>query len=130
MAEISGSTDENRLSITSASTDGIRVLTVRGEIDHDTAPQFQRALILGGDATAPRTVLDMRGVTFMDSSGINTLVAAHQEAAGTQGWVRLAALAAPVQRVLEIVGLDAVVACYPTLGQALDPDSGPAEAAG
>ncbi|GAA4803626.1 STAS domain-containing protein [Streptomyces ziwulingensis] len=119
MTDTYGSTGRNRLSITRTSTDGISVLTVGGEIDHTTVPQLQQALESGREASAGRTVLDFQAVTFMDSSGINALVAAHRSARASGGWVRLAGPTEPVLRVIQIVGLDAVITCHPSLQQAL-----------
>ncbi|WP_228974504.1 STAS domain-containing protein [Streptomyces sp. DH12] len=123
MADIYGSPEDKRISITRTSTDGIRVLTVRGELDHHTAPDLRRALTVTADDDPPtaRSVLDLSAVTFMDSSGINVLVTAHQEAHRADGWLRLAAPSDSVMRVIELVGLDTVITCYPTLRQALRP---------
>lgn len=107
-----------RLSITRTSRDGIRVLTLGGEIDADTAGSLREALCVDETATS-RTVLDFGAVTFMDSSGVNVLVAAFQSARAAGGWVRMAALRAPVRQVIDIVGLDTVIPCYPTLSEAL-----------
>src|SRR4051812_13969921 len=76
------------LSVVSAATDGIRVLTLAGEIDHHTGDQLSKALDVS-DAARPRIVVDLRQVTFMDSSGINILIAAHQDVTTARGWLRL-----------------------------------------
>jgi stage II sporulation protein AA (anti-sigma F factor antagonist) len=78
-------------------------VTVRGEIDHDVTDAFGQALQAGRD-TGLRTVADLSGVTFMDSSGINVLVAAHQQLTDAGGWLRIAAAQEPVLRILRIVG--------------------------
>jgi anti-anti-sigma factor len=65
------------------------------------------------------TVLDLSQVTFMDSTGINALIGAHLAAADIQGWVRVAGPTPSVLRIFQIVGLDTVITCYPTLQQAL-----------
>jgi anti-sigma B factor antagonist len=52
-----------------------------------------------------RVVLDLRGVTFMDSSGLHLVVDA-DAAARSAGWeLLLIAGPPPVQRVFEITGL-------------------------
>lgn len=53
--------------------------------------------------------------------GSVALAAARRDAVTADGWIRLAVLTEPVQRVLEIVGLDTIIACHPTLAQALTP---------
>ncbi|MFF8386911.1 STAS domain-containing protein [Streptomyces kanasensis] len=119
MAVIHGSPKDKRISITRTSTDGVRVLTVCGELDHHTAPDLHRALTTDDDPPTARTVLDLGAVTFMDSSGVNVLVTAHQAAHRAGGWLRLAAPSDPVMRVVELVGLDTVIACHPDLRRAV-----------
>ena len=54
-------------------------LTLRGELDLGTAERLERALAEAGDDV----LLDMRGLTFMDSSGVRMLLEA--AARGTPG---------------------------------------------
>ncbi|WP_265558973.1 STAS domain-containing protein [Streptomyces hygroscopicus] len=119
MTETEGSAGPDRLAIVRTTVDGIRVITLRGEIDHDTAGGLRQALLPGDGAVPQRTVIDLSAVTFMDSSGINTLITAHRAAQGDLGWLRLVGPTEPVRRVMQIVGLDTVIACYPTLREAL-----------
>ncbi|WP_339134977.1 STAS domain-containing protein [Streptomyces sp. f51] len=108
-----------RLSITPVTVDGIRVLVVAGELDADNTGTLRQALRAEEDGAAALTVLDLGAVTFMDSSAINVLIAANRDATAAGGQLRMAALSEPVQRVVAIVGLDTIVACYPTVAQAL-----------
>jgi stage II sporulation protein AA (anti-sigma F factor antagonist) len=107
-----------RLSVVSTGTDGIRVLTLAGEIDRDTGQTLRQALDASG-APRPRIVVDLSRVTFMDSTGINIFVAAHRTLTEAGGWIRLAAPTEAVMRLLQIVGVDAVIDCRDTLRQAL-----------
>lgn len=108
------------LSVVTTATDGIRVLTLAGEIDHHTRDQLHRALDVTG-TTRPRIVIDLGRVTFMDSSGVNILIAAYQAITAAGGWLRLAAPTDSVQTVLTIVGINDIIECHPTLHQALAP---------
>ncbi|WP_432177061.1 STAS domain-containing protein [Streptomyces sp. Tue6028] len=110
-----------RLAITSRTTGRITVLTVQGEIDHDSAGQFHQALNTGYSSSPPQVVVDLSGVTFMDSTGIQALAVTHRSTQSAHGWIRIAAPNDAVLRVIQIVGLDTVVACYPTLDQAINP---------
>ncbi|MET9914327.1 STAS domain-containing protein [Streptomyces sp. NPDC006476] len=104
-----------RLSVVSTHADGILVLSLTGEIDHDTGLVLRQALSSGDT----RIVVDLSQVTFLDSTGINILIAAHNTLAQAGGWLRLAAATGPVLRTLQIVGVDAVIDCRDTLRQAL-----------
>ncbi|MEU3298136.1 STAS domain-containing protein [Streptomyces longwoodensis] len=109
-----------RLSVTVTATDGIRVLSLTGELDHDTGEALRQALDVTGTAR-PRIVVDMRQLTFMDSTGINLLVAAYQTVTRADGWIRLAAPTEAVLRTLQLVGVDDLIECRPTLREALAP---------
>ncbi|MFD3505029.1 STAS domain-containing protein [Streptomyces sp. NPDC058678] len=109
------------LSIDHTAVDDVRVVTLRGEIDHTVKNELTEALLSYGSVTRPRTVVDLSGVSFMDSSGINVLIAAHQSMSDAQGWLRMAGAQASVLRVLELVGLDQVTGCHSTVEQALAP---------
>ncbi|MFJ7334305.1 STAS domain-containing protein [Streptomyces sp. NPDC101110] len=98
---------------------GIRVVTLRGEIDHDVRDVLSDALRVEDEAVPPRIVADLSGVTFMDSSGINVFVAAHQQVSDADGWVRIAGAQESVLRVLQLVGVDTLIPCHPTTEQAL-----------
>jgi stage II sporulation protein AA (anti-sigma F factor antagonist) len=118
MADTEPAARSGQLSVVSTTTDGIRVLTLVGEIDRDTGQALRQALDSSG-TPRPRIVVDLSRVTFMDSTGINIFIAAHRALTETGGWIRLAAPTEAVMRVLQIVGVDAVIDCRETLRQAL-----------
>ncbi|MFD6174796.1 STAS domain-containing protein [Streptomyces coeruleorubidus] len=99
--------------------EGIRVVTLRGEIDHDVQDVLSQALLGPDGAMPPRIIADLSGVTFMDSSGINVFVTAHQQVSSQDGWVRIAGAQPSVLRVLQLVGVDTLIPCHPTTEQAL-----------
>ena len=76
-----------------------------GELDIATAPQLERAIAEATAAAVAELVLDLRQLTFMDSTGLRALAQANvnAEAAGTS----LAIWRGPrqIERVLEISGL-------------------------
>ncbi|MET9119136.1 STAS domain-containing protein [Streptomyces longwoodensis] len=108
------------LTVVATATDGIRVVSPAGEIDHDTAQTLRQALDVTSIAQ-PRIVVDLRQVTFMDSAGVHILFAAHQAVSEAGGWIRLAAPTSAVQRVLHLVGIDSLIPFRPTLRDALAP---------
>jgi len=109
----------DQLSVEQSAIDGIRVVTVCGEIDHTVKDVLSEALLPPDTATGTRTVIDLGGVTFMDSSGISVLIGAYQTLSDAQGWLRIAGAQESVLRVLQIVGMDALIDCYPGVPDAL-----------
>ncbi|MER6186104.1 STAS domain-containing protein [Streptomyces sp. NPDC001652] len=118
MTDTGQAAQPDRLTVLSTTTDGIRVLTLTGEIDHDTGQPLRQALDTS-ETPRPRIVVDLSRVTFMDSTGINILIAAHRSLTEAGGWIRLAAPTEAVLRTLQIVGVDTVIDCRETLRQAL-----------
>ncbi|HZO37233.1 MAG TPA: STAS domain-containing protein [Solirubrobacteraceae bacterium] len=91
-------------------TDGGRVHFVpRGELDLATAPDLeQRVLETLRSGDGDGVVLDLRELTFMDSTGVRAIVAAHQVAQDEGVDLRLVRPRAGsvVLRVIEISGID------------------------
>ncbi len=95
------------------------VVALPAEIDMASADRAGQQL---GSAIAPgvRTVIaDMTATRFCDSSGINMLVRAHQQAAANRTGLRLVVASTAVLRALTLAGLDHVPPIYPSLSQAL-----------
>ncbi|MER5446509.1 STAS domain-containing protein [Streptomyces sp. NPDC002766] len=118
MTDVDPTGRPGRLSAIPTVIDGIHVVTLAGEIDRDTAEVLRQALPRP-DAPRVRVVVDLEQVTFLDSTGINIFISTHNTLARADGWLRLAAPSASVLRVLQIVGIDTVIDCCPTLHQAL-----------
>ncbi|MFI2645430.1 STAS domain-containing protein [Streptomyces sp. NPDC018610] len=119
MAETEGAAVPDRLLITrTTAEDGTRVVTLVGEADLDSSTRL-RDTLLTCLASAPATVADLSGLTFMDSSGINALISAHQAAQAAGARLSLAAPREAVLRVLQLVGVDTLIPCYPSVEAAL-----------
>jgi anti-sigma B factor antagonist len=67
----------SRLSVDVARQDARVSLALHGELDLETAPHFRERLA-DAEQNADTVIIDLRGVTFMDSCGIGELVGAHQ----------------------------------------------------
>ncbi|MET9395337.1 STAS domain-containing protein [Streptomyces sp. NPDC006624] len=120
MTDTHGAARPCRLSADHTTVDGIRLVTLQGEIDHDAKDLLTEALLPSGAATPARVVADLGGVTFMDSSGINVFVTVHQRVGDTGGWVRIAGAQPSVLRVLQLVGVDMLISCHSTTEEALN----------
>ena len=85
--------------------DGGVVVIASGEIDLASSPEL-RAALLAPDAQAPNVVLDLREVTFIDSSGLGVIVG-QQKRSQEDGYRFAVAVAAQssVERILNLSGL-------------------------
>ncbi|GAA2621725.1 STAS domain-containing protein [Actinomadura fulvescens] len=98
--------------------DRCTLLRVRGEIDVVSRQKFEKAMFDVVDTGGPM-IVDMRRVTFCDSTGLNAVVAANRRA-GERGTVMaLVGLPERVRRVFRITGIDKFVPIYDTVGEAL-----------
>jgi anti-sigma B factor antagonist len=88
--------------------DYVRV-TIAGELDLSTVPEFDRALDRIDLTTVKRLVIDLCGVTFMDSTGLHAVIQRHRsvQANGYQLIVRRGS--DQVQRLFELTGVDDVL---------------------
>jgi anti-anti-sigma factor len=85
----------------------LHAITVRGDIDLAAAGDLLlRLLTLAGPATGP-IALDLSQVTFIDSAGLQTLVALDRHARAAGGSVHVAAASLPVARLFELAALHA-----------------------
>jgi anti-sigma B factor antagonist len=77
-----------------------------GELDLATAPELEAPLTEVSSDGHAKVVLDLRGLTFVDSSGMRTIVAAYHAAALHR--VELEIMPGPpnVQRAFAVAGLE------------------------
>lgn len=95
------------------------LLRVQGELDVVSRERFGKAMSDVLDAGQPM-IVDMKQVTFCDSTGLNAIVVANRRAAERGGFLALVALPDRVQRVFRITGLDKFIPIYDSLSDALD----------
>jgi anti-sigma B factor antagonist len=65
--------DDLDFDLTVTRQEGACRVALRGELDLGSAPQLERALAAAGDG---EVLLDLRGLTFMDSTGVRVLLEA------------------------------------------------------
>jgi anti-anti-sigma factor len=86
------------------------LVVVRGEIDLLTAADLGRALREVIARRRPSAIhVDLSAVAFIDSTGIQVLVATRADARAAGIALRVVAASGPVLRVLRLAGVDAVL---------------------
>lgn len=85
-------------------------MTPVGEIDLYTAPRLhsELAAVIAGVAPASRVTVDMSGVDFCDSTGMNVLLTSLRLTTEKGAEFALAAPRPAVQKILHVTGLDSV----------------------
>lgn len=99
-------------------TDGVPVVKASGELDLLTTDRFRDALEEAVGSASDVLVVDLSGVEFMDSCGVNSLVGATRRFMEEGGTVRIVTRGSPAARTLRVTGLDRVFEVYPDVGSA------------
>jgi anti-sigma B factor antagonist len=108
---------DDELTISVSPEPGYVVVSVAGEIDMATAPQFREQLSSVISGGARRVVVDLARVTFMASAGISVLIGTHRALVAESGSLVLASPSLAARRILALVGLDQVI---PVTGSVAD----------
>ncbi len=85
---------------------GWQVLRLIGEVDVAAAPRLRDRLVQLVITGPAYVVVDLAGVTFIDSMGLGALVSGLKRARAHDGDLRLAAASDHVAKVLSITRLD------------------------
>src|SRR6187431_2217412 len=86
------------------------VLRLSGELDLSHATELVRcADDLALMTSEPRIVVEASQVTFIDSTGTQALILAHRRCFDAGGSLVIRSPSGPVQRMLDITGLDGVL---------------------
>ena len=95
------------------------IIAFEGEVDLEHSPKA-REVLLDGVKQSKRVFVDMSGVTYIDSSGVASLVEAFQRAKGEGATFALVAVNPAALRVLQLARLDKVFVIHETLAEGLD----------
>ncbi len=91
---------------------GVLTAVINGELDHHTAGEVRHALDTEIEEKAiKRLVMDFKGVTFMDSSGIGIIVGRYKKLEAMGGETFIINLSPQVDKILEISGIKGVINC-------------------
>jgi len=104
---------------TRTADNGITVVAPTGRLDVAGAPALKEAISEVVKNGPPRIVIDMEGVSFVDSTGLGSVISALKQVGGSQGEMRLAAPNQQARVVLELTTLDRVFPYYATVEEAL-----------
>jgi anti-sigma B factor antagonist len=81
------------------------VVSVTGELDLASSPALREELERASATGAELVILDLRGLTFMDSTGLSVVVKAHQRAVESGHRFAVVRGGKQVQRLLMLTGV-------------------------
>jgi anti-sigma B factor antagonist len=99
--------------------DGAIVLSLAGELDLYNAEEVRGALLDACTGEPKVLVVDLEGVTFIDSTALGVLIEGRSRMADRSGF-RLAAPGLETRRALEVSGLDRHFLVHDTVTEALE----------
>ena len=94
------------------------IVTLPGEIDMANADDIRRQLA-APFLSGARVVIDMTATTFSDSLGVGMLVKACRQATAHDGQLRLLLPCPGVLKVMDVLGVGAVLPIYHSLEKAV-----------
>jgi anti-sigma B factor antagonist len=100
--------------------EGKYVISLAGEVDLYTAPEFKQQLLDAIGRGARYVVVDFSDTTFIDSTTLGVLVGGVKRLRSSDGQLALVCSDRNITKIFEITGLDRVFTIYPTRDEALD----------
>ncbi len=98
---------------------GVMICVLEGRVDSAGASQLDEELQHALTDGQYKIVLDMAGVTYINSSGLRTLADVLTQSRAQEGDLRLVALSPKVERVFKIIGFDKFFDTYTAVDDAL-----------
>ncbi|HEY3723721.1 MAG TPA: STAS domain-containing protein [Acidimicrobiia bacterium] len=100
------SPDETLFRCLASTTDRVATVRLEGDLDLANASLVRLELLATVEQDIDRLVVDLRALTFMDSSGIGALVVVWKRAGEREVAMTLEAVPLEVRRVLDSCGLN------------------------
>ena len=108
------------LKITTREVDGVTIAALDGRIvlgeESNALREKVKSLLSSGQK---KIVLNMNNVTYIDSSGLGALVAAHTSARSQGAFLKLSHLGSKFQEILQVTKLVTVFEVFPTESAAI-----------
>lgn len=86
--------------------DGVKICCIDGEIDLNTSPQLKKEFEKIVGAKAKKVLINFSSVTYVDSSGLATIVEIFKKLKSYGGILKLSNLSPKVKNLFEITKLE------------------------
>ena len=98
---------------------GTRIVSLVGDVDLAAAVEVRAHLDAAVAPSAPRVVVDMTRVDFVDSSFLHSLTRTWRQARAAGGEIAVVCSDPGIRRLLEVFGLTRRIRIFDELGQAV-----------
>lgn len=96
------------------------VISLAGEVDLYTAPDFKQQLLEVIAQGGKNVIVDFTDTTFIDSTTLGVLVGGVKRLRSNDGQLALVCSDRNITKIFEITGLDRVFTIYPTREEAVE----------
>jgi anti-sigma B factor antagonist len=100
-------------------SDDSYVISLAGEVDLYTAPEFKQQLLEGIGQGGTRVIVDFTSTTFIDSTTLGVLVGGVKRLRTNEGQLSLVCSDRNITKIFEITGLDRVFAIHASRDEAI-----------
>ncbi|RMD89255.1 MAG: anti-sigma factor antagonist [Calditrichaeota bacterium] len=107
------------LKVNESKIDSVAIIEIEGEVDLYSSPEVRKVIMRLTKNQTPTILVNLGKVSYMDSSGVATLVEGLQQANKYGGKLKLANLQDSVKEVFELSRLDKVFDIYDNVEEAL-----------
>lgn len=105
--------------VTTERHDATAVISLTGEVDLYTAPEFKQELVKAIEGWAENVVVDLSATSFIDSTTLGVLVSGVKRLRPQGGQIVLVVGDHNIRKIFEITGLDRVFSIYEMRDDAL-----------
>ncbi len=108
----------NQLAIQRSAAPGHVTLTATGEIDLASVGLLEAEIDESLASGVDLLVIDLMGVTFLDSTGLRSLLSTHTKLNESGGRLALVVTGGPVMRLFDVTGIESALNLYPSVDAA------------
>lgn len=96
------------------------IVTLQGELDHHTSEDVRKKIDQQYyNNNLLNIVLDLRGLNFMDSSGIGLIMGRYKNCKEQRGSISIVSTSPYIERILKMSGLLKLMNVFPTIDEAI-----------
>ncbi len=98
------------MELTGIREQGVLTIRLKGELDHHNAEQARNGIdSLLSDKGIKELILDLSGVSFMDSSGVGVILGRYRLLSGRRGVMRVTGASRSIEKILKMAGVYALL---------------------